>query len=59
MEIPEYIEEEIENYIYEKKNNINKFTTYENILAFIKLAKMTGRITEEEAEEIKRIIDSI
>lgn len=59
MEIPAYIQEEIENYIYEKKNNISKFTTYENIFAFIGLAKMAGRISEKEAERIMKFVENI
>ena len=57
MGIPDYIREEIEKYMEEKRNNKIRFTTYENIFAYINLAKVTGRITEEEAEMIKNMIE--
>ncbi len=50
----DYIEEEIQKYIEEKRNGIDRFTTYENIMAYIRMAVACGRITEKEAEEIKR-----
>ena len=52
MEIPDYIQEEIDKFIEEKKNNINRCTTIENIYAYIRLAKKVGRITDAEANKI-------
>ena len=57
MEIPDYIQEEINKYLEEKRNNKTRFTTYDNINAYINLARTVGRITEGEAEMIKKIIE--
>ena len=59
MEVPDYIQQEIEKYIYEKKHNIKRITTYEKIIAFIGLAKVNGRITEEEAKKIIEEVNKI
>ena len=56
MIIPDYIQEEIDKYMIERNNGIKRFTTYENIIAFINLARVAGRITNEEAEAIKKMI---
>ena len=56
--MPEYIKEEIEKYIEEKKNGRLRFTTYENIIAFVRLAVVNGRITEEEARQIRAALFS-
>lgn len=56
MEIPSYIQEEICKFIEEKKNGKIRFTTYENIKSYINLAKKAGRITEEQAIKIEKMI---
>lgn len=57
--IPDYIADEIEKYKWKKANGNSGVETYENILSLISLALFNKRITEDEANEIKKIIESI
>ena len=49
---PDYIKDEIERYLWKKKNGKSGIATFNNILALIGLAKISEQITEDEAENI-------
>ncbi len=54
--IPEYITEEVKEYIKDESNGKNRYMKFENIRALIGLAILNDRITKEEGREILNII---
>lgn len=59
MNIPDYIEEEISKYRYERKNNIYCNDIFNNIMLFINLAQLNNRLNEKEAQEIRQMVNSL
>lgn len=59
MNIPDYIEEEISKYRYERKNNIYCLETFNDIMLFINLAQLNNRLNEKEAQEIRHMVNSL
>ena len=56
VEIPYYIRDEIEKYLWKKENGKGCSATFDNILALIGLARLNKTISEEQAIEIREKI---
>ena len=56
MSIPDYLQEEIEKFKYNKKHGIPDIATEENAYAFINLAYSNNRITKDEANKLKNML---
>lgn len=54
---PNYVVDEFIKYIFKVSPTNNAEATYENIFALINLAKVNNRITQEQADIIKEIIE--
>lgn len=59
MEIPDYVNDEIEKYKWKKQNGNSGVATYANIKSLLGLAVMNKRITREQAEKIMKLVDEI
>lgn len=59
MEIPDYVNDEIEKYKWKKQNGNSGVATYENIKSLLGMAIMNDRITREQANEIMKLVDKI
>ena len=59
MQLPDYLEEEIQKYKCEKMNNKSSIITYQNIVSYIGLAYMKGWFSQEDKEKLYQEIDSI
>lgn len=59
LDIPDYVQDEINKYQYKKKNGNSGIATYHNILALIRLAVVNNRITEEQAKKIEELVKKI
>lgn len=53
---PNYILDEIEIYINKKRKGKIGIATFDNILSLIRLALLTNRINEEQANRLKETI---
>ena len=53
IQIPQYIKEEIEEYIELTENGKNKCMKWDNIRALLRLAVINKRITNEQAKIIE------
>lgn len=59
MEIPDYVNDEIEKYKWKRQNGNSGVATYENIKSLLGMAIMNDRITREQANEIMKLVDEI
>lgn len=59
MEIPDYVNEEIEKYKMKRQNGNSGVATYDNIKSLLGLAVVNKRITREQANEIMKLVDEI
>lgn len=59
LDIPDYVQDEIDKYKYKKLNGNSGISTYHNIFALIRLAVVNNRITENQAKEIEKIVNNI
>lgn len=59
LDIPDYVQDEIDKYKYKKQNGNSGIATYHNILALIRLAVVNNRITEEQAKKIEELVKKI
>lgn len=57
--IPDYVREEIEKYKAEKEAGFVGINTLDTIYLFINMAKLNNRITNEEADEIRKLVKNI
>ena len=54
FEIPDYIKEEIDEYVEEVISGRNRCMKWENIKALLKLAKFNGRLNQEQINIIEK-----
>ena len=59
MQIPDYVEDEIQIYLRKKKLGKSGIATLYNALALVDLATFSNRITDEEGEKIKEYIRNL
>lgn len=59
MQLPDYLEEEIQKYKFEKMNNKCSIITYQNVVSYIGLAYMNGWFSQEDKEKLYQEIDSV
>ena len=59
LKIPDYVADEIEIYLWKKRNGKSGIATFDNIFALIGLARINNRITKEEAEKIRALVYSL
>lgn len=56
---PNYILDEIEIYINKKRKEKIGIATFDNILSLIRLSLLNNRINEEQARELKEIMNKL
>lgn len=56
---PNYILDEIEIYINKKRKEKIGIATFDNILSLIRLSLLNNRISEEQAKELKEIVNKL
>lgn len=53
IQIPQYILDEIELYLWKKENGNSGCATFDNIIALIGLAVLNERISKEQAQRLR------
>lgn len=56
---PNYILDEIEIYINKKRKGKIGIATFDNVLSLIRLSLLNNRISEEQARELKEIMNKL
>lgn len=56
---PDYVVDELKYYFEKKSRGNSAICTFENVLALVNLAKVNNRITKEQADNIKKILNEI
>lgn len=56
---PNYIVDEVKYHFDKVKNGKNDIFTLDNAISLVNLAKVNNRITEEQANEIKKVISEM